>query len=451
MIDCCLNKLKALYLVFSIMLFFTSNCFAQQSQVLPEPLIGKNNEMPFSPDAFIIGRDFHHNKFVKRDQGLKGMAECHFTVADAADPQNYSLCKKLSLSVIVSDSPHLTGSDWLKLSDAEIDQYIKRMVENAGHSKTIIGYHICDEPSALAFPALAKAVAAVKKYAPGKLAAINLYPNYATIWQMGQIKSQLGTKTYTEYLERFVNEVKPQFISYDNYMVEMSMDMHNMDKAVSYYTNLLEARRIAVKYNLPFWNVVSSNQIRPFTTIPSPANLAFQAYTSLAAGVGGIRWYTYHGQAYGYNPVDKNDNKTLTWRYLEEVNRQVSILGPIIKRLTSTGVYFTAPAPEISLPTLPGNWVEKVESDVPMMVGEFVSANGTRYVMVVNLSLEKSGKFDLQTKIKQEKIWTVDVGEDGRLVQASHKNGIWLTAGQGVLIKCGGEYSEEPEQKKAVY
>jgi hypothetical protein len=65
--------------------------------------------------------------------------------------------------------------------------------------------------------------------------------------------------------------------------------------------------------------------------------------------------------------------------------------------------------------------------------------------------LEKSGKFDLQTKIKQEKIWTVDVGEDGQLVQASHKNGIWLTAGQGVLIKCGGEMSEEVEQKKPVY
>jgi len=86
-----------------------------------------------------------------------------------------------------------------------------------------------------------------------------------------------------------------------------------------------------------------------------------------------------------------------------------------------------------------------------MMVGEFVSANGTKYVMVVNLSLEKSARFDLKTKIESEKIWTVSVGEDGHLVQASHKNGIWLTAGQGVLIKCGGEAFEEPEPKKAVY
>ena len=450
MIAILLNKLKGECLVLLITLSFGTISFAQQRKMLIEPLITKT-KVKFSPEAFLIGRDFHHNKFIDRDKGLKGMAECHFTVSDAADPQNYSLCEKLGLSVIVSEGPHLTGHDWMKLSGEEIDQYIKRMVQKAGHHKAIIGYYICDEPSALAFPALATAVAAVKKYAPGKLAYINVYPNYATLWQMNQIKSQLGTKTYTEYLERFVNEVKPQVISYDNYMVEYSMDLENKNKATKYYTNLVEVCRIASKYNIPFWNIVSSNQIRPYTTIPSPANLAFQAYTSLAAGAGGITWYTYHGQAYAYNPLDKNENRTLTWRYLQEVNRQLSILGPIIKKLTSTGVYFTAPAPDTSLPLLPGKWVEKVDSDVPMMVGEFVSATDTNYVMVVNLSLEKSARFDIQTKIPQEKIWTISVGEDGELVEASHKNGIWLTAGQGVLIKCGGKYYEEPEQKKPVY
>jgi len=441
-------------------LTFSAASFAQQTNIenvsannsVDELGIGKTKSQKFATDAFLIGRDYHHNKFVDREKGLKGMADCNFTIADAADPQNYSLCEKLGLSVIVSEGPHLTGKEWMKMSDEEIDAYIKNMIKKAGKSKSIIGYHICDEPSSLAFPQLAKAVAAVKKYAPGKLAAINLYPNYATIWELDQLKSQLGTKTYTEYLEKFVNEVKPQIMSYDNYMVEMSMDMVNKTRAASYYTNLVEMRRIALKYNLPFVNVVSANQIRPFTTIPSPANLAFQAYTTLAAGAGGIRWYTYHGQAYGYNPIDKNENKTLTWRYLQEVNRQLSVLGPVMKKLTSTGLYFTSPAPDSSLPVLPGNWVQKIETDAPMMVGEFVSATGTKYVMVVNLSLERSAKFDIKTKIDQEKIWTLNVGENGELVQARHKDGIWLTAGQGILIKCGGEYGAEPDpEKKPVY
>ena len=161
-----------------------------------------------------------------------------------------------------------------------------------------------DEPGAPAFPALAKAVAAVKKYAPGKLAYINLFPSYATVGAPDQ--SQLGTATFTEYLERFVNEVKPQIISYDNYMVQYSDDLADKTKAAIYYADLLEIRRVAKKYDLPFWNIVSCNQIRKQTTVPSPANLAFQAYTTLAAGGRGVSWYKYYQDGYAYAPIDES-------------------------------------------------------------------------------------------------------------------------------------------------
>jgi hypothetical protein len=440
---------KAFLIISLFLLPFSNNSYSQKKQEIIDVMAPKNKTSKFSPDAFIISGDFHLNKIINRKKGLKGMSACHLNLADAADPQNYSLCKKLGLSVIVSKAPPLSPSAWMKFSDQEIDDYIKKMVNKAGHHKAIIGYYLCDEPSALAFPALAKAVAAVKKYASGKLAVINLYPNYATIWKMNKTKSQLGTKTYMEYLEKYVNEVKPQVISYDNYMVELSMDLQDRKKAESYFTNLLEVRRIALKYNIPFWNVVSSNQIRPFTTIPSPANLAFQAYTSLAAGAGGIRWYTYHGKRYDYNPLDKQENRTLTWRYLEEINRQLSIVGPVIKNLSSTGVYFTSPAPEAPIAGLPGKWVQKVETTVPMMVGEFKSVNDTNYVMVVNLSLEKSARFDLTTGIPNERLSMLTLGENGEFVNVKGEHGIWLTAGQGVLIKCGGESFTEPKEKKS--
>ena len=439
-------------LIFSIHLFPLKATAASRGATDLKDSVLFPKLVKFSPDAFLISGYFHHNKIINRKKALRDMADCNLNVADASDQQNYSLCEKLGLSVFVSKGPHLTGDEWLKMSDEAIDSYVRLIVKEAGKSKAIIGYYICDEPSAFTFPALAKAVAAVKKYAPGKIAYINLYPNYATLWQMGQIKAQLGTKTYTEYLERFVNEVKPQVISYDNYMVEYSMDLKNKDKAVSYYTNLVEVRRVASKYNIPFYNIVSSNQIRPYTTIPSPANLAFQAYTTLAAGAGGVIWYTYHGQAYGYNPLDKQENKTLVWSYLQEVNRQLSILGPIIKQLHSTGVYFTSPAPTDILPLLPGKYVEKIDAEAPMMIGEFLGEDGTNYVMAVNLSLEKSVKFKLTTKIQNEKIWIVSAGEKGYLVETDINEGYWLTAGAGVLIKCGGvvsdrDWSDKPKPK----
>jgi len=130
---------------------------------------------------------------------------------------------------------------------------------------------------------------------------------------------------------------------------------------------------------------------------------------------------------------------------LAEVNRQLSVLGPIMKDLTSTGVYFTSPALVSTLPLLPGKWVVEVESEVPMMVGEFENKVGEKFIMVVNLSLERSAKFFLKTRISGEKMWMVSAGDMGQLLPMDEvtrpdlgpKAGLWLVAGQGVLLKCG--------------
>ncbi len=372
---------------------------------------------------------------LRREHGLESIAECHFTIGGFVKAGDLPLCEKLGLRAIMyptADSGAIARKEWGKISDAEIDRRIKRMVERFGDSKAILGYYIIDEPGAALFPALGKAVAAVKKYAPGKLAYINLYPDYATIGAPDI--SQLDTDSYTEYLERFVKEVKPQILSYDNYRVQYAKDMRDTAAAASYYLNLLEVRRIALKYGLPFWNIASSNQIRPHTPVPSPANLHFQAYTTLAAGGRGLSWYTYYARGYGYAPIDESENKTLTWRYLQMVNRQVKVLGPAMNRLKSTGVFFTSPPPVASLPVLPGKLIKAIKADVPVMVGEFLGNDGVPHVMLVNLSLERSARISLTM---QEKYGSVQIisAEDASLAPVDDKRGLWLVAGQGVLIR----------------
>ena len=291
-----------------------------------------------------------------------------------------------------------------------------------------------DEPGAGDFPALARAVAAVKKYAPGKLAYINLFPDYAVLGALDN--SQLEAASYTEYLERFVNEVHPQMISYDNYQVQYSGDLKNRTVAADYYHNLLEIRRVAQEHRLPFLNIVSANQIRPGVPVPSPANLLFQAYTTLAAGYRGVTWYTYYSQGYKYAPVDLSGKKTLTWAWLQEVNRQVAVLAPVMSRLESTGVFFSAPAPADDVPRLPGRLIASATSSAPLMIGEFQQTDGQRYVMVVNLSLETSAKFNLTTIQPGESIKIVSA-MDRSLSAFDTKAGLWLTAGQGALLKLG--------------
>jgi hypothetical protein len=363
--------------------------------------------------------------------GLASMADANYTVAAFVRPKHLPECERLGLKAIVANDR--AQKKWAGMSDDDITSYIKTMVDESKGSKAVLGYLLTDEPGASEFAALGKAVAAVRKLDPGKLAYINLYPDYATI-NNANMKSQLGTTSYDEYLERYVNEVKPQFISYDNYRVLTSSEFKSTTATASYYRNLLTIRRVAQKYNLPFWNIVSSNRIRPFTPVPSPANLQFQAYTTLAAGGQGVTWFTYYQKGYAYAPVDKEGRKTPTWTYVKMVNEQIKMLGPQMRKLRSTGVYFTAPAPVEGLPMMHGKLIESATADAPLMIGEFESGDGEHYAMIVNLSLEHS------TKVKSIKAGSESTLQylspaDGSLLPLDPDNSVWLTAGQGALIK----------------
>jgi hypothetical protein len=369
--------------------------------------------------------------------GLEGIAECNFTVVGFVDPSDLPRCEKLGLRAIIRGS---WQEKWENISDEAIESAVNKRIAESGGSKAIIGYYIKDEPVASLFGKLGNAVAAVEKHAPGKLAYINLFPGYA---KAGAGKGIFGASDYTDYLERFVAETKPQMISYDNYQVMYSDDGQHPDLFTKYLRNLVEVRRVSLEHGIPFWNIVCCNQIRPYTTVPSPANFMLQAYTTLAAGARGITWYKYGAGGYGYSPIDSAGNRTESWQYLRMVNQQIKVLGPVMNRLRTTGVFFTNPSAE-DMPPLPGRIVTGVESassikgysdaKPPIMVGEFVGDDGCDYAMLVNLSMEKSANIKVQTLktySAKERIST----QDGSAVPLDETNGHWLVPGQGVLIR----------------
>lgn len=420
---------KPFHLLAALFLFLTiaRPCRAME----PSPADAPGFEMP---DGFfpILSWDLPHwsdASFRSGDHGLASLRDCGFTTAAFVRPQHLAETEKLGLKGILAakDFP----IPWRKLSDEQIESAVRQLVDSAGNSPAVMGYFLADEPGAADFPALGKAVAAVKKFAPRKLAYVNLFPDYATLGATDL--SQLGTATYREYLEEFVRQVKPQFISYDNYRIQFSNDQKDSALAASYYANLLEVRRVAMEHNLPFWNIVSSNRLLPGTPAPSPANLLLQAYATLAAGAKGLTWYTYYSPGYEYAPIEKAGHRTATWSYLQMVNEQVQRIGPILRPLKSTGVYFTAPQPAGSLPGLPGRWVKGATCDLPLMIGEFTGPGDEKYAMVVNLSLRDSAHFKLDPR---------DAGDirqvspaDGSLLPLEPGDAAWLAAGQGVLLR----------------
>jgi hypothetical protein len=424
------------FLLFPVCLLLATNPLAAQDR----PDYGDITKPEFFP---ILPWNYYAAKKMsdRGTTGLAGVGQAHFNFAPFVFPQELDLCRELGLSAIVGPADGSTLKDLrgANYSAREVERRVRKMIDDAGSNPAVKGYFVMDEPGVRDFPLLARAVATIKEHAPGKLAYINLFPDYATIGAPD--RSQLGTGSYTEYLERFVDEVKPQMLSYDNYMVQISQDMKDPAKAASYYRNLIEVRRVALKYDLPYLNIACGNQIRPYTTIPSPANLAFQAYTTLAAGYRGIGWFTYYEDGYDYAPIGKTGRRSVTWHYLQEINRQVATLAPVMSRLRSTGVFFTEPAPVAGLPALPGAVVAALTGSEPMMLGEFENPAGETYLMVVNLSLERSAKFTLRTREPDSPVQIVS-SADGSLSPYDPDAGLWLVAGSGALLKVGRHLPE---------
>jgi hypothetical protein len=380
--------------------------------------------LPWDQTRLLAGKE-------DRVHGLASLAECDFTFAGFPRVADLPACEKLGLKAIVMPSKSLAPVKNKQVTDEEVDRAVRQLVEETRNSPACEGYFICDEPGASQFKYLGKVVAAIRRHAPSKLAYINLFPSYAIPGESPG--SQLEAKDFTTYLERYVAEVKPQFISYDNYMVEYSQDLRDRGLAASYFRDLIEVRRIALKHGLPFWNIVTCVQIRPHTTTPSPANLLLQAWTTLAAGGRGVSWYKYEQQGYLYCPIDTSHQRTATWSYLQMVNHQLKVIGPIVGGMRSDGVYFTAPAPTENGHALPGKLVTQLGADAPLMIGEFAArGKAIDHLVVVNLSLERTTKIHLQDLATAGSVEEYSP-EDGHLAKCGAD--LYLPAGQGVLLK----------------
>lgn len=399
------------------------------------------------------------DKFQPLEEGVKSMAECACTLsAFVADDRGVQAAKANGLKCLYE--MRLTIFDHRKLSEeeiqkkcAEIDAYVKERVQSTKDDPDVLGYYLRDEPGVYYNRSLAAAVAAVKKYAPGKLAYINLFPGYASTIG-ADVDSQLGTYSYREYLERFVQEVKPQMISYDNYMVEYSEDMRNLERGYVFFSDLFEVREVALKYNLPFWFIGSSLCIMEQSSPPTATRYAYQAYTALAAGAEGLTWFLYYPLGWKESPVDANGKKTLSWLYMRDVNTQIKTLGTYLRDYRSTNcgltpIYTKEEAQNLpQFPAAPTNILKNARAEFSQnateynktpkyMIGEFAQKEGNNVAaLVVNLDFASSEKifFDMPEGYDVVKTISPVDGSETVVSDEEFKAGFWIIPGHGKLF-----------------
>lgn len=248
------------------------------------------------------------------------------------------------------------------------------------------GYLLQDEPSTSAFPGLAKTVAELRSHRPGRLAYVNLFPNYAS-------PAQLGAPTYEEHVARFMAEVRPDVLSMDHYPLMRP----GADRRDAYCENLEVMRRHSVRAGIPFWNFFHS---MPFADRidPSEAQVRWQVFAAIAHGAKGVLYFCYWtpGKGNGGTGEFPRGGALLTaegrrTRHYEEarrLNAELAQWGPTLLQLTAEGArkVHTGRNPGQSLAGTPVRLIEHIAQDphAEFIVGALSHADGRRAVLLLN-------------------------------------------------------------------
>ncbi len=296
------------------------------------------------------------------EQQYRLMAEAGFTIGLNLTAVETELARRVGMLSLY----HLGTPD---PATPEGRAKIDNAIAEARQFPNVVGYYLRDEPNASLFPLLGRIVAYIKQHDPGKLAFINLYPTYAN-------ERQLGTKSYEEHVRRYIEEVKPQVVCYDNYPC-VGEDGWRGD----YYLNMEIIRRLSREAGLPFWNFILSVSHGPYRE-PTREDLALQAFSDLAYGSRGILYYTY-GTPGSYKPaiVDKQGRPTHQYRRVRSLNAIIRSWGLFIEDVRE--VYHLGDLPRGTRP-LPPDCPVRVRSSRPAVVSLLVAGDGKPGVMVVN-------------------------------------------------------------------
>ncbi len=163
----------------------------------------------------------------------------------------------------------------------EIDQIVCAVVEEyREYSDVIKGWWLQDEPCEARFSILGKIVKAFRKYAKDTETMINLLPTYAN-------NAQLGTNGYQEYLDEFVKQVDPHYISYDHYHFRKKKNPRP-----GFFKNLEYIRNKAAESNIDPMIIILVTEHMSYANL-THEQIKWEVNTSLAYGMKRISYFTF--------------------------------------------------------------------------------------------------------------------------------------------------------------
>ena len=327
------------------------------------------------------------------DGPLKAYADEGYTLA-WVPADKLDMAKKYGLQAMLQDPLLQVATLETPEGRAQLDALIAKVKNHPAME----AYYLVDEPGVSAFEGWGKMVAYLKERDPKHLAYINLYPTYASREQLNlsadeirktsttgdQIFTALAGEqgsvdvalAYKQYLQRFVDLVKPELISYDHY------HFFTWGDGAQYFLNLELIRSAALKAKLPFLNIIQADRYDKSWRRPSANEMRFLVYTTLAYGGRGISYFTYWAEA-AYEGLYEDGRRTQYAVDAAALNKEMAILSPELMKLDSIAVYHTKDLPFGGSP-VPADCPVQVESQTACVLGLFGDKARADAFMLVN-------------------------------------------------------------------
>jgi hypothetical protein len=379
-----------------------------------------------------------------KEKRFKEIADCGFTVVLSWHPGTKDFCKHIldlcdifGLKALIRDArindELATKPDYEKILDDIVADY--------SDHPALLGYFIRDEPSANLFPLLGKITRYLLQKDPTHLPYINLPPDI-------EEPRFLGMETYEAYVKRFIEETKPQVMSWDHYPLLQDGSIRS-----GYFTNMELLRKFSLAIDVPLWQWILCVP-HYFYADPKEADLRWQIYTTLAYGGKGILYFTYwtgYGTT-GNAIIDPFGYQTEKYSIARRINLEVKALAPTLLKLKSVGVYhwplYPAQVP-YGTHRLPGNTLVKSIAGGDFVIGEFKDNEGFDYFMIVNNSRTSSVLSEILLDASVDKVVEIEklsgaevevpisrVGDTVRLYRdVFYHSPQWFAPGDGKLFK----------------
>lgn len=346
------------------------------------------------------------------------------------------LCAQAGIEVMVTDG----RIGWTMVGVEGWEETVGQVVGDYADHTALFGYYLQDEPNYQHFEALGKIRAEFVRRDPEHLAYINLFPTYANV-------QQLGTPTYTDHVERFMQIVQPRVLSYDHYCLRP--DGSNRP---DYFENLAIIREAALRHGAQPWQIILSTGHPGYRDV-SEGEMRWQVYTSLAYGMKGIMYFTYWSnptrEADGmYAIVTSEGEPARLYPIVRDINAEVLALAETLLGLTSTGVSHTGEVPAGGT-RLGTDSIVQLPEDIPLLLGMFEDADGRPFAMVVNRDHDQPIEVPVSflPHVTGVEAISAQTGEAEALELTDHAATLSLRPGGGKLLRLQTDFTY-PEPPK---